>query len=399
MTPFRFFGRDDVGIDAGDPCATLGPAAGVAPAPRPPEAAPPEASARDLGYLGRSWADAARRVEAPASAVVSDDVAPAAWSPQVEAVLEAVARAWPACWRPAPAPVKPRPSDLTAPDADDFRGAGKAVVVIDTGWSPLFDQRNTVYSFDFSGFDDADASVRTRYSHGSWVAQVCVRTAPDVDIIHLKVFSDNGANGAMVDIQEALDWVIDATATYDIAAVNLSLGFGNTTRKRTTILSDEFAALDELGVLNVVATGNLGSPSKRGVNVIAADRNAIGVSASDADGRLALFTQRSATLTDIAAPGVDIPVEATLGWSDIVSGTSYAAPYVAATAARLMEAVEAVYGEEARLDADTFLDILRDSGQPLLGAQRWKGGRIADSDAAVDWFLDNAAAYTDELFA
>jgi hypothetical protein len=282
--------------------------------------------------------------------------------------------------------------------AGAFTGHGKTVVVIDTGWSPWYDQSNTIFSYDFSGRNDADASLNTLNSHGSWVAQTVLGVAAEADIIHLKVFTDWGS-GNTADVEEALRWCVANVDRYDIVAVNLSLGYGNAVAPTWTGLSDEFAALDALGVFNIVAAGNSGGTYKKGVNVIAADPNAIAVSATGANDRFTSWTQKHAALTDIAALGAGIEVETVNGFTGYVSGTSFAAPYIAGIAARLQEATEAVFGVGARLDQTEFLDILRASGDRVRGAPgSWKGAVVADADAAVDWFLDNAAAYADAVW-
>lgn len=289
--------------------------------------------------------------------------------------------------------------DDDAPSVLGFAGDGKAVVVIDSGWSPRYDQSNTVFSYDFSGRNDVNASVNSSESHGSWVAQTVTDVAADVDIIHLKVFDDWGRSASTSDIAEALRWTIANVAKYDIVAVNLSLGSGNAVLPTRTSLSDEFAALDKMGVFNIVAAGNSGAQYKTGVNVIAADPNAIAVSATDAANRFTSWTQKHATLTDIAALGESVEIEAVNGSRSWVSGTSFAAPYVAGVAARLQEATEELFGLGAKLDENELLGILRASGDRVVGAPKsWKGAVDADADAAVDWFLDHASAYADAVW-
>ncbi|MEO1599745.1 MAG: S8 family serine peptidase [Pseudomonadota bacterium] len=282
---------------------------------------------------------------------------------------------------------------LTDPMA--YTGAGQTVVIIDSGFSNSYDQSNTVFSYDFSGRNDADASTVGLNSHGSWVAQVVVDTASDVEIIHLKVFDDAGESASLRDIEQALDFVIDLAETQSVAAVNLSLGFGNTTTEANTRLSDEFAALDDLGVLSIVAAGNEGGTYEEGVNVLAADPNVIGVSAVDESGRFASFSQTDEDLTDIAALGVDVQVETTSNTAFNVSGTSFAAPEVAGIAAVLQEASLDLTGET--LSDEEFLEILQQSGTAVTGEESSDadGYRVADADAALAYFIETT---TDDGF-
>lgn len=295
----------------------------------------------------------------------------------------------------------PAATPLSAgPTAADFTGEGEIVVVIDDGYSDVYDQSSTVAEYDFAGFfNDPSAETFGTQSHGSWVAQTVLDEASGVQIVHLKVFSERGGGASLFDIQEALDAVIEVAEQISIAAVNLSLGFGNATEETLTGLSDEFAELDDLGVFSIVAAGNSGQTYDDGVNVLAADPNVIGVSATDEDGEFASFSQTSETLTDIAALGVDVEVETVSGLTGSVSGTSFAAPTISGIAARLQEASETLIGE--RLTDEEFLEILQVSGAGVedTGADAPDGWRIADGDAAVDYFIANASDYGELLIA
>lgn len=289
-------------------------------------------------------------------------------------------------------PLPPEPPEFL-PDVSGFTGAGQTIVVIDDGYSELYDSSNVVDEFDF--FDnDPDAEISRIDSHGSQVAQIAIQLAADVQIVHLKAFPNVGEFAPNDAIEASLQWVLDNADDYDIAAVNLSLGGGNITEEVETQLSDEFAAIAELGIFTVVAAGNSGDFFADGVNVIAADPNAIAVSATDSQDRFTGFTQRSETLTDIAAPGQSLPVITLAGQILEVSGTSFAAPYVSGVAALVQEAALQVNGE--KVDEDEFLEILRDSGRDVLGAPNDVDGyRVADAQAAVDFFLANADRYDD----
>ncbi|MGF1500321.1 MAG: S8 family serine peptidase [Paracoccaceae bacterium] len=303
---------------------------------------------------------------------------------------------------PAPMPepiVAPTPEPAPSADltytADDFTGAGQAIVIIDDGWSAAYDQSNLVYDQDFFAFGDPSAQTTGTNSHGSWVAQTAVGVADGVDIIHLKVFSDTGGGASFLDIDQALDWVVANGEAYNVAAVNLSLGGGNATDESWSMLSDEFAILDQMGIFSVVAAGNSGQQYAEGVNVIAADPNVIGVSATTQSGALAGFSQKDPELTDIAAVGVDVPVETTWGAEFAVDGTSFAAPYISGIAALLQEASQTVNGEA--LTDEEFLEILQASGTDIAGYENsgYDGFVEADADAALEYFLANSAAYDD----
>lgn len=280
--------------------------------------------------------------------------------------------------------------------AEDFTGAGQIIVVIDDGYSPFYDQSNTTDEFDYYGLrDDPDASVEKLDSHGSWVAQTALGVAPEADVVHFKVFPDDGGSAYLEDIEQALDAAIALAEGGSVAAVNLSLGFSNTTEEVTTILTDEFAVLDKLGVASVAAAGNDGRNVAEGVSVLAADPFVYAVSATTEAKRFAGFSQADPKLTDISALGVNVPVETLSGGAGEVDGTSFSAPYVSGAIALLQEASEAVLG--GKLDPDAAVEILQLSGTPVVGAQEAPGYQVADADAALDFFLANSEDYADQL--
>ncbi|MEO0957487.1 MAG: S8 family serine peptidase [Pseudomonadota bacterium] len=339
-----------------------------------------------------SW----QRAEAPGAPADIDEVRVfEATTPEVETL----AGQPPAPYRAPGALVADGPNIATAngPSPATIRsydGEGQVIVVIDDGTSPFYDQSNTIWSYDFSGSNDRDASVETVNSHGSWVAQAALAEASAAGIIHLKVFPDNGDGASTRDIEEALRFSETLAGVFDIAAVNLSLGFGNARQTTLTSLSDEFARLDDLGVISIAAAGNDGQRYADGVNVIAADPNVVSVAAVDQNGNLAGFSQTSDTLVDVAATGVGVRVETTSGAFGFVNGTSFAAPEVSGIAARLSQASQELLGET--LTNEELIAILNATGTEVGGAD--VPYLEAQGDAAVAHFLSNLALYDDDPF-
>jgi len=306
--------------------------------------------------------------------------------------------------------------DFTTQDAesgpliqlDDFRndarftafdGSGYATVIIDTGidlnhpfFGPDADNNGVsdriVYSYDFSGSDDADASDFD--GHGSNVASIVASSdtthpgmAPGASIIALKVFPDAGGGASFQDIEQALQWVADNAAAYNIVSVNMSLGSGNFTTVTTGQLSSVMASVAAQGVIIVSASGNsffdLGS--QQGVAYPSADPNSLSVGAvydanigsvsygggatalSTAADRITPFSQRSGTLTTIFAPGAAITGASANGGTLVEHGTSQASPHIAGIAVLAQQMADQYRGQ--RLTQSEFATLLNTTGNSI----------------------------------
>ncbi len=177
-------------------------------------------------------------------------------------------------------------------------GTGFNVVILDTGIDldhPFFGDR-IVYSYDFA---DGDANASDYTGHGSNVSSIIgghgsytydgvkwyeySGIAPNVNIIHLKVFGDNG-EGNFGYIEQALQWVEKNVSTYNIASVNMSLGDGNnfnTPQTQYGIADELYRLATQHQVIVAAAAGNhfWKFNGIEGVSYPAADPYTIGVGA------------------------------------------------------------------------------------------------------------------------
>jgi subtilisin-like proprotein convertase family protein len=279
-------------------------------------------------------------------------------------------------------------------------GSGFAVVILDTGIDldhPFFGpdtdgdgiSDRIVFSYDFTGANDSDASDFR--GHGSNVSSIVASSdsrhtgmAPGADIIHLKIFPDSGGGATGRDIEEALQWVVANAAQYNIASVNMSLGYGNFAYLRnSTSWSDEFAALESLNVISVAAAGNdyYSGDSAIGISAPAADTNVISVGAvfdrnigrvSYGGGAMAQssgadvitpFSQRHPYLLDVFAPGAPITGAGPTGGLVTQHGTSQATPHVAGAAALAQQLAVRELGR--RLSVDEFRHLLSSSSATI----------------------------------
>ena len=240
--------------------------------------------------------------------------------------------------------------------AQGQRGAGRVIVVIDTGVGSGFGgtlvgqacfaanatgtvgycgpSANALQAFDSTCFtlgvcgggDVLDAaagrpcpspSTPSACAHGTAVAAVAARheptpgVAPDAGVYAIRVFNPQGAFADLADIVLALDHVrLLVDAGLPVAAVNLSVSTISTfvgacdnipsLAFEADAYRDVFDALLSRGIPTTVASGNGGSST--GIGFPACMSNAVSVGATDLDDDIALFGNRGPGL-DLMAPG------------------------------------------------------------------------------------------------
>ncbi|MCU0534446.1 MAG: S8 family serine peptidase [Hydrococcus sp. Prado102] len=281
----------------------------------------------------------------------------------------------------------------------NIQGQNFSAVILDTGIDrnhPFFGpDRNKngisdriVYQYDFA---DNDKNASDRTGHGSHVSSVIGSSdkkypgvAPKVNIIHLKVFGDDGG-GSFGYVEKALQWVVANTKKYNIASVNMSFGDGGNYNKSTKQygIADELAKLAQKKVAVVAAAGNEFYPYKsaQGVASPAADPNVIGVGAvygsnmgsqsygsgakaySTGSDRIAPFSQRHKTLTPIFAPGAPITAANDVGGTMTLQGTSQAVPHVAGAIVLAQQLAVRELGR--RLSINELKSLLVSSGKKI----------------------------------
>ncbi|RUA05556.1 MAG: hypothetical protein DSY43_04280, partial [Gammaproteobacteria bacterium] len=268
-----------------------------------------------------------------------------------------------------------------------YTGAGQTIVIIDQGISTSYTNSNVVYSYDFA--DNDSNAVNSGGNHGGMVANVAQQVASGVKIIHLKVFSDGSSGAYFSDIEEALQWVVNNTNTYNITAVNMSLAYGNAQTPSVWLGSDEYQALDDKGVIVTVASGNSkASYATDGVNCLSSSESVISVSATDINGDFTNFSQQHKDLTDVASLGKNVNVIDDSGVVHSISGTSFSAPTIAGAAAILQEAAIDLLGH--KLTDEEFLDLIQKTGDKVTnytindGTSTAVSSNYFDKDVLVD---------------
>ncbi|GIH02589.1 hypothetical protein Rhe02_06560 [Rhizocola hellebori] len=216
-------------------------------------------------------------------------------------------------------------------------GAGVHVYVLDTGVRAShqdFGGRVT------SGWDfvDDDNNASDCYGHGTHVAGTIGGTnygvAKSVDLVSVRVLDCDG-NGWITTIVAGIDWVTEHAVHPAVA--NMSLGG----YVADTAMDDAVAGSIASGVTYVVSAGNgYGdgvTPADACLSTPARTPTAITVSGTDRNDRR-WSPLNYGTCVDIFAPGFEITSASNAGdqASQLMSGTSMAAPHVAGAAAILL---------------------------------------------------------------
>lgn len=266
-------------------------------------------------------------------------------------------------------------------------GNGVGIALIDSGVSPWHDDLDMDRVVHFADFIDSRSALYDDYGHGTHVAGIIAGSgstsvgrrrgiAPGADLVVLKALDASG-DGYISNVIAALDYAIAHRDTYNIRVINLSVSAGVYESYHKDPLTLAARRAVDAGIVVVAAAGNLGRNALGEVQYggIAAPGNApwvltVGASGHNAtvdrsDDEVAAFSSRGPAAIDqtakpdLVAPGVAIqslaesssvlfathPAALRVGTLDTVSpsylslsGTSMAAPVVAATVALMVEA-------------------------------------------------------------
>lgn len=289
-----------------------------------------------------------------------------------------------------------------------FNGSGQTVVVIDSGiaWdhyalgSGFGDEHRVVGGWDFAEgdanpYDDGSAGY-----HGTHVAGIIGSDAPEhrgvaphVDLIGLRVFTDNGV-GNLDWVEQALQWVHDHKNDFEnpITTVNLSLGvdWNENSIPEWATLEDEFAQLQADNIFVSVAAGNgFENHANPGLAYPASSQYVVPVASHGSDGLLSDFSQRNERV--LVAPGESIRSSVPdhlFGNSQnsnqtlSASGTSMAAPYVAGASVILREAME--FSGFENINQSLLYEHFRQTANPFFDATTGQIYHRIDLGAAVD---------------
>ena len=301
--------------------------------------------------------------------------------------------------------------------AEGASGSGQVVAVLDTGVDSnhtflsgkvvheacfsTSSSYNDTYTLCPSGQESqigigagAPCSVADACSHGTHVAGIAAGrgasysgVARDASIMSIQVFSqlDNYQvcypdSTCVVsydsDLISALEHVYDKRASFNIAAVNMSLGGGSYAKACDNENSAQTAAIELLRSVNiatVVASGNDGSADS--ISSPACISSAISVGSTTKTDSVSYFSN-GAQILDLLAPGSAISSSVTGNAFSSYSGTSMAAPHVAGAFALLR-------AKDPTANVDAILAALQSSGIPIVDSRSGLSKPRIQVDAAL----------------
>ena len=223
--------------------------------------------------------------------------------------------------------------DQTDGSANQNRAPPIRVAVMDSGIDPT---SPLIGAGKVAGWYDAVNGQSSPYDdeintgqHGTKVAAVLLDQAPaDTKIVAVKVLGKNN-QGVLSDIVAGAQWIKDNTSRLNIKVANMSFEFAN----YSYALHQLCHQLSSAGVVLIAATGNTG----KNVTYPAIYDEVIAVGAYDASKQeVADFSGKGAQV-DVVADGVNVKLQKNGQEYDIGSGTSFAAPAVAAKVLQLIK--------------------------------------------------------------
>lgn len=232
-------------------------------------------------------------------------------------------------------------------DENEASGEGIDVAIIDSAADETHPALAGVIVDSFDALPDIPVELR---GHGTSVAGIIGGVdayrgvAPGVRIHMARAFDSSGSSFDA--ILAALEWAVEK----DVRIINMSF-----VGPRNDLFELACRIAFERGIIMVASAGNNGPGAPYAFP--AAYDNVIAVTATDSRDSLMEQANRGPYI-HIAAPGVDMLAPTSGGGSDIVTGTSFAAPVVTGVVANLLRAMPGRSpGEIADLLALTAVDL------------------------------------------
>ncbi|MDX1935038.1 MAG: S8 family serine peptidase [Capsulimonadales bacterium] len=242
-------------------------------------------------------------------------------------------------------------------------GEGIKVAVLDTGVNP---EHPALYGRCTQGFNAINKDLPpldmpdgvTNYSvgHGTMVAGMVARIAPQADIVPVRVLNGDGWGSGLNVIKG-----IVFSQSEGCRVINLSLS--SATRLR--IMDESIAQAISQGILIVTSAGNDGVNQPRWP---AAYPGVMAVASLDTNGQRSPFSNYGSYIS-VCAPGNGIHGPFHTGGYALWSGTSFAAPFVAGQAALM-------FSRNASLTGATVRAYIRNTARSVAAANPNSAGLL-----------------------
>ena len=223
------------------------------------------------------------------------------------------------------------------------------------------EEEMTKMFMDGSGHGSSVAGLIAAEDNGEGITGI----NPNAEIYSIRVLDD--AN------QAPLSRVIEGIYLAIEQKVNIiNMSFGLNTYSKA--LEEAIRAASEKGILIVAAAGNTGD---KGVQYPAAYEEVLAVGSVDKQGEVTEHSAKGEEI-EIVAPGELVRTTGFLGTEMVSSGTSLAAPQVAAVASLIWE-------RDPGVPADFVRDLLKESAN-LYGEAESYGNGLVDAEYALDHY-------------
>ncbi|HEX7797446.1 MAG TPA: S8 family serine peptidase, partial [Vicinamibacterales bacterium] len=209
--------------------------------------------------------------------------------------------------------------------ADEKADVSQSTAAVVDGVGPAWVNQSTAAVVDQSTAAVVDSNQYAAYGHGTMVAGIIHLVAPKAMILPMKAFGADGS-GYTSDVLRAIYKSVQQNAR----VLNMSFSFASSSKE----LSNAITYANKSGVIVVAAVGNDGL--KTTVYPAGYSDRVMGVaSTTNSDVRSAFSNYGS--MVFVGAPGEGVVTTYPWGTYAAVWGTSFSTPFVAGTAALLLD--------------------------------------------------------------